>query len=155
MFKKKFFATVLAVGATLCISISTSSANVVFNERLPFNFLFFNACAGEDVSVEGIFHVVVREKIGEDGSVSVNQRINAHGRGVGLISGAEYVWNDTVATEIEDLPEVSFSLRQEGFLRLIGKGRTPNLLLRGEFVFRIDSTGVFIESIENLSCVPD
>jgi hypothetical protein len=155
MFNKRSFATVLAIGATLCISISTASANVVFNERQPFNFLFFNACTGEDVSVDGIFHSVVREKIGEDGSVSINERINAHGFGSGLSSGAEYVWNDTVAVEIEDLPPVSFSLRQQGFLRLIGKGQTPNLLLRGEFVFRIDSTGVFFDGIENLSCVPD
>ena len=155
MIRRKFIATVLAVGVTLCINIPAASANVVINERQPFSFLFFNACSGEDISVEGMFHIVTREKIGEDGSVSINERINAHGYGVGLNSGAEYVWNDTVAVEIEDIPEVSFSFRQQGFLRLIGKGRTPNLLLRGEFVFRFDSNGFFFEGIENLSCVPD
>lgn len=155
MFKRNFVATVLAIGAALLVSISTASANVVVNERLPFNFLFFNACAGEEVSVDGMFHVVVREKFGEDGSVSINERINAHGYGMGLTSGAEYVWNDNVAIEIDDIPQVSFTFRQQGFLRLIGKGRTPNLLLRGEFVFRVDENGFFFDGVENLSCVPD
>ena len=157
MFKKKLIATILAVGATLCFSISTASAEVVFNERNPFSFPFFNACTGEDVWVDGIVHEVVREKVGEDGSIVLNTRINAHGFGTGLISGAEYVWNDNVGIFEMTIPEVSFTLQYQGFLRLIGKGKTPNELLRADFTFLVefDPFSISVEDIQNISCVPD
>ena len=73
-----------------------------------------------------------------------------------MTSGAEYVWNDNVNIEQEGIPDVSFTFKYQGFLRLIGKGMTPNELLRADFTFRVEFNpfSVSMEEIENVYCVP-
>ena len=156
MLRKQFIAQILGIAATLCIGISTASANVVFNDREPFEFSFFNACTGEDVFVSGIFHSVVREKFREDGSSVVNVSISAHGYGVGQTSGAEYVWNDSAFRVIEGTPG-SFSNQSTTFIRLIGKGNTPNELFESKFLLEVvfDPFEVNVEFTEDFRCLPN
>ena len=146
--------TAIAISALLLTAPALS--NVTFNEREPFNFIFFNACTGEDVLVDGIFHEVVREKFRSDGSFSLVARINAHGNGIGLSSGSEYVWNDTFVTEVDDPPTIAFSFSQTSYLRLIGKGQTANALIRIEFLFRVNPDGTIdFVNMANPTCVAD
>lgn len=143
---------ILAFAASL-LAFSTASSEVLFNDRSPFATEIFNACTGEPVFFEGTFHIVTRQKFNDDGSSVVVDRINAHATGTGIFSGAEYIWNDTFETELEDIPEVSFTVRQSGFLRLVGKGRTPNAMLRLDFFLRFNSDGsVDVDFSETTTC---
>jgi hypothetical protein len=135
------------------LAFSTASSEVLFNDRLPFTNEIFDACSDESIFFEGTFHIVTRQKFQDDGSSVIVDRINAHATGTGMTSGAEYIWNDTFETELEDIPEVSFTVRQSGFLRLIGKGRTPNALLKFELHLRFNSDGsVDVDISDSTTC---
>ena len=143
-----------AITAAVVLAATSASADVVFNNRDAFATEIINDCTGETLLFEGIFHIVVREKFADDGSSVVVERINAHGNGIGLTSGAEYVWNDTFQTTLEDIPDVSFTVNQSFYLRLIGKGEAENALLRGELFLRFNADGSVDVDMSNTTTCP-
>lgn len=120
------FLTITAI--TSCLAALPASGNgVFFNDRLPFSLDAPNECTGELVSVSGIFHVVVRREIQNDGTVVDRVHINAHGEGEGLETGSLYVWNDTNRALEMTTPNGDFSLTQFFRTRLVSRGAMPDL----------------------------
>ena len=94
---KNFLFALLALLVTWSGSVAQPArAEVTDNYRSQFRYLLFDAYHGEDVLVVTEFHAVMKQKTNRDGSFTTDFRVNAHGTAVGLTSGTEYIFNDTV-----------------------------------------------------------
>jgi hypothetical protein len=113
----------LATGTT-----ATTSAAVVFNERVPFAFTDVNPCAPQDgpIAFTGEEHVVVKEKPG--GSLEVH--MNQHGSGVSA-NGTRYVFNDNFKGKLDPGSPLSTRAR----VRTISQGPSDNFHVTVTFVF--------------------
>ena len=118
----------VGLGTTLYAGATSSSA--------PFDFQFYDSCNDEIVDVSGTFHIVI---ITSDGKTEV--RLNARGKGVGVDTGTEYVWNDTIHQSIDDPDGLEFSAMTVRKLRLISKGKAQNLVMDSEVTFEVDENG--------------
>jgi hypothetical protein len=141
---------VLALGL---VRMTPASADVVFNERLPFAFTVFNDCTGEYVDLAGIFHAVVIANSLPGGGYRFDLRLDAHGEGVGQSSRNQYVWNDTIHESFNAASGCDFDDVYDRHLRLISKGSLPNLLLRVKFEFGATGCAYFFNLLKSsLDC---
>lgn len=91
-----------------------------------------NPCINEDVIVTGTLRIVSQAGPGDH----VNFKLTAHGTGVGVDTGTEWIWNDTFrfnanATGAETITVTLSPSGDVGSVRLISKGSTDNFLVTG------------------------
>ncbi len=102
----------------------------------------------EMVDVSGTFHFVT---ITSDGKTEI--RLNAKGTGVGVDTGTEYVWNDTIHQSVDDPDGLELSVTTVQKLRLISKGKAQNLVVDTEATFEVDENGsVTMSNVTVTSC---
>jgi len=145
---RRITATVLAAASLLIAG--NLSAEIEGNERNPFTFIVPNDCAGEWVLVEGIFHASYTPYEQEHGA---HYRVNAHGRGIGELSGREYVFNDTVHDTVQRMPDGSWSETIVTRTRLVSKGKGENVTLLTTINLGVDEDGnFFFQIVEATIC---
>jgi hypothetical protein len=106
-----------------------ASAEVVFNARIPFSATFFDECAGEVIQVTAEDHVVIR--LSENsGTTFRDEHINSHGMAIGLSSGNEYIYNESIKISRVDEPGCGFTDDFSTKARFISQGSHPNLMVR-------------------------
>jgi hypothetical protein len=122
--------------------LPTISATVVENSRNPFVF-FIPPCNGEAIEGSGIFHLVVSSTVTPSGRVSGTFHINAKGKGVGLVTGAKYEWNDAInesfSFDSEDGAPFTDTFTQN--FRLIGQSDVPDRRINVRFHITINANG--------------
>ena len=111
------------------------SAEIVVNIRQPFSAVFFDDCSGEDIQVIAEDHVLIRQRVGDDGVVYWDEFINTHGTAVGLVSGRLYVYNETIrfSRPAEPGPECGFTTDFSTRLRFVSNGSDDNFFVRYSF----------------------
>ena len=149
--------TTAMVFSLLLSAVAAAQSIVVVNVRQPFNTVFFDECTGEDIEVTAEDHVLILQKVAKDGTPYWEESINTHGVAVGLTSGREYVYNETIRFNrpVEPGPECGFAIDFSTRLRLVSKGTHPDLFVRYVFALDIDSNCEVIvtESFES-ACRP-
>ena len=122
------------------------------NEWIAIDRTVLDPCADESVRIFGKAHVLVKEKMGKDGTVKTTLHLNYAGvQGVGDLSGREY-------QVVGNSREVAFahpsgayeSVLKESF-QLVSKGRDANYKSYFVAVFRIDENGEVTQEIEERS----
>ena len=89
--------TMLTLLAVWCLfGIQSARAEVTDNFHTEYSYVLFDPCHGEDLLVTTDLHGVMQQRDNKDGTFTTTLRINAHGSALGLSSGNEYVFNDTV-----------------------------------------------------------
>lgn len=135
------------------ISPPHASAEVLVNQRQPFTAVLFDECTGEEIQVTAEDHVLIRRRVAEDGTVYWDERINTHGTAVGLTSGREYVYNETIrfSRPAEPGPECGFAIDFSTRVRLVAEGSYPDLFVRYSLHFEVGPTceATFDESLES------
>lgn len=92
-----------------------------------------NPCVDEDVSVTGTLRLVEQGQPGDD---HVNIKVIAHGTGVGVDSGTEWIWNGTFRVNLNSPGATTETMTLSpsgdvGAVRLISRGPAPNFLVSG------------------------
>lgn len=89
--------TMLTLLAVWCLlGFQSAHAEVTDNFRTEYSYILLDPCHGEELLVTTELHVVMKQRENTNGTFTTDLRINAHGRAIGLTSGAEYVFNNTV-----------------------------------------------------------
>ena len=145
-FKKSLFA-LLALLVAWSVSVAQPArAEVTDNYRSQFSYLLFDAYHGEDVLVVTDFHGVLKQKTNEDGSVTTDFRVNAHGRAIGLTSGTEYIFNDTVRN-VKTTTSAVFTETLLQRTRLTNPDTDEQLILLYEIGYHIEGGVVTIDYV--------
>jgi len=134
-----FLTLAVLMAALLALAAPTpaqAQANTV-NFRESFIFPVYNACEDEFVLLEGEFHGQTKFRVNKKtGAITLEFKGNAHGTGVGLDSGIEYVFNGTFRSSATFGPGGAFQASFLDRTRLISKGSEENefLVFRGVLV---------------------
>lgn len=132
---------IVAIAMLMPANMIKAGDGVDQNEQLPFMFSGWN-CDGSDFIVgEGIFHIVSDFDILKKG-YKYRYHINAHGEGVGMYTGDEYIWNDAI-NEVEVVNGLPYTFSAVQTFNLIGKGSAPNEQMHVMFKIMIDKDGNF------------
>jgi hypothetical protein len=122
--------------------LSPISATVVENSRNEFVF-FIPPCNGEPVEGTGIFHLLVSSTVAPSGRVSGTFHINAKGKGVGLVTGAKYEWNDAIneSFSFDSRDGAPFTDTFTQSFRLIGQSDVPDRRFDVRFHVTVNANG--------------
>lgn len=125
------------IGLFLLGSFSLSGQGNDWNERLPFGGIF--VFCDEPVQIDGTYHVIVDFDVNASGNVSFRYHINAKGKGVGLISGAKYEWNDSINDNFNGALGVTETFTQ--VWKVIGQGQASDFKLKQNFHITVNPNG--------------
>jgi hypothetical protein len=123
------------------VEIPPISLAVVENSRNEFVF-FIPPCNGEPIDGSGIFHLKVSSTVTPSGRVNGTFHINAKGKGVGQITGANYEWNDAINESFGF--DADFAPFHDTFIRrfrLIGQGGVPDRRFNVTFHITVNANG--------------
>jgi hypothetical protein len=142
---KHFLFVLLALLVAWSVSVAQPArAEVTDNYRSQFSYILFDAYHGEELLVVTEFHGVMKQTANQDGSFTTDFRVNAHGRAVGLTSGAEYIFNDTV----RNVKTTTSSVFTETLLqrsRLTNPDTDENMILLYEIGYHVEGGVVTID----------
>jgi len=153
--KRKSQLCAFSVAAALLSSLvlpTTASTEVVVNKRQPFSAIFFDDCAGEEIQVIAEDHVLIHQRVGEDGVTYWDEHINTHGTAVGLTSSRKYVYNETIRFSRPAEPGLAcgFTADFSTRVRFVSEGSEANLFVRYSFHLEVspDCEVTFSETFE-------
>lgn len=145
MFKKTVLLSlvVLAVLAFNASPVLADSRSEI--DRYPLSLIIYNPCANEDVLVEGTLLSVERWYEDANGGWHASFHITPQNfTGVGLTSGAEYVFSGTVHEMFTwNWPNIDRA-ETETFIdqhRLISKGVSENSVIQETYHFTLNANG--------------
>lgn len=107
----------------------------------PFGFQVVGCEGEEDVWVEGFSHTVRKDGVPGANNWHTFLTVNAEGVGIGLETGARYIWNDKITWYQYSDNGAASSLKQMMVSRLIGQGSAPDLRFHGLARYVVNANG--------------
>ena len=150
---------VVAGGALLlaCTERSTSTAPTLrfdavnsANAPAPFSTVVFNPCNGENVAIDGTIQLRFDTRNDANGGSHTVGRIFERGKGTGLVTGANYVFN-TDSTINVNAAAIQQEVSQIVYIRLIGQGLVPNFLGKQVLHFTVNANGDLVGVVDDFS----
>ena len=94
-------AAVLASIVTLALVIPTAvvGETTMHELNIPFAATVSNACTGEPVAIEGTLDILFGSTVGSSGGIHFKIHNASKGKGVGLLSGDNYVYSEEFNSE--------------------------------------------------------
>lgn len=86
----------------------------------------WNACTGEHVLVSGDYHLIVRRVTSSSGQTTFRVHSQVNVKGVGAVSGTEYVSNEMLNLTRIGGPHGATVMQLEFRINTISKGSAPN-----------------------------
>ncbi len=128
------------------LDVSPSSAtNVIINEQVPFNTVFFVSCAnggaGEAVVLSGTLHVLIHETVSSSGNFHLKLHFQPQGvSGTGLATGDSYRATG-VTQEHFNFNQLPINDTFVNNFRIIGQGPGNNFSVHQTFHITINANG--------------
>jgi hypothetical protein len=110
-----------------------------FDENFPTSGIGFSDCTGEYIFFEGFLHVQGQTTLNKNGYHS-EFHFQLYGRGVGLTSGKQYIYQDVFNDSYNYLSLPIVETQTESF-HIIGQGSLDNLEAKVLFHITINADG--------------
>ena len=137
MKKLQLFAPVFLLA--MCL---TARADVTDNVVFPINVPIPNDCSGEVVDFTGSFRVVFAATPDGKGCFHIVSHANASQvKGVGRLSGAQYVGAEADAFNLNFNASGSTTVDAPSSFAMIGKGRVPDFRIKTILHITVDANG--------------
>lgn len=121
--------------------------------RESFAFTVRGCDGNEDVRVRGYYRIRSKVTESRSGNLKISVKSNARGKGVGVRTGADYVWSDSFTDYFLHFGVNHFNGHSRKHTRLIGKGEAPNVRFDLFRTFYLDREGaVQIRSTRARGC---
>jgi hypothetical protein len=118
----------LALTATLAgVRADRASADVGEIQRIPFTTVTFSPCTPDNILVTGEWQIVGHVTRSDNEGFHAGLLINCHGTGIGLNTGAQYLFNQTLSMSLNAGAPFPFISTQSLHETLVGQGSVPNL----------------------------
>jgi hypothetical protein len=132
--KRVLVAVVLAAALAspgLGVVSGVAHAATISNVSAPFSGFLPNPCNGETVAYSGSIHTLVLQTVDGSGGLHVDSRLNTQGvSGTGLLTGAKYQANDTLANSFNGTSGGTIDITVPMNFEFIAQGQVPNFYLK-------------------------
>ena len=125
----------MAKSSELSQSVAASQYDENFKE--PFSFII-DGC-DEPVYVEGIFHLVYHSNVSNSGMFLIDFHNFSQGKGIGLSTGAKYIFNSTVNLTIHGT--AGYIETYADNFNFIGQGNVRDLSVKYKIHITINANG--------------
>lgn len=143
-----FLSLLVAVATLLTVSLSAQpvrAQTTTDSGHDTFFFPVYNEATGEDILVEGEYHYVIKTRYNKKtDTTTFDFQVNAHGTGVGVDSGTQYVFNDTYRDSTVVPGSGGFTETLLDRIRLISPGSAPNVFITARGLFVVDANGIIV-----------
>ncbi len=124
------------------------------SQKIPFEQVFFAPCAnggaGEDIRLTGTLNIVLVEKTNGNGHVVFHLGTNPQGAtGMGLTTGTVYRATGITLETVTVSP--GFTDTFVNNFRIIGPGRTANVLIHEVFHVTVNAQGVVTAELDHFT----
>ncbi len=137
------FSLFIVLSLTLMsVSAMAQATSSTTTERFPISGTI-TACNGEAVNYEGTVQLVQHFTVSSSGQVNIKEGISINVHGVGQVTGAKYVGNQTseFAEHFDSTDFAPFNLTNTFHFKLNGQGRVPNTSAKGVFHVTVNANG--------------
>lgn len=126
---------------TLCTArdVRAQAFTSHFDQKFPTSGIGSSPCTGEDIFFEGFLHVQEQLTFNNNGFHS-EFHFQLYGRGVGLTSGKQYIYQDVFQDSFNFLALPIVETTTEAF-HIIGQGSLENLEVHTLFHITINANG--------------